>query len=56
MSLGGAHLGSFDRRKCKGPLSEPKATGDRVPWLKEGGRGTVPIAFRFQFRPGPLAD
>jgi len=27
-----------------------------VPWLKEGGKGTVPIAFHFQFRPDPLAD
>jgi hypothetical protein len=31
-------------------------SGDRVPWLKEGGKGTVPIAFHFQFRPDPLAD
>jgi hypothetical protein len=29
---------------------------DRVPRLKEGGKGTVPIAFHFQFRPNPLAD
>jgi hypothetical protein len=28
----------------------------RAPWLKEGGKGTVPIAFHLQFRPGPLAD
>ena len=26
VSLGSGHLGSFDRRKCKGPLSAPKAT------------------------------
>ena len=25
-------------------------------WLKEGGKGTVPLAFHFQFRPNPLAD
>ena len=25
------HLGSFDRRKCKGPLNGPKATGDHCP-------------------------
>jgi len=157
VSLGSGHLGSFDRRKCKGPLSGPSATGDqcpegwtlyqypgpgfagigdnsaeasyytwvdqhntlglgpdvpistgnendallalvggkwvvlrvpyplsfyakgldgriddpnsgwkgrgvwttsgdRVPWLKEGGKGTVPIAFHFQFRPNPLAN
>ena len=31
-------------------------SGDRAPWLKEGGKGTVPIAFHFQFRPDPLAD
>jgi len=24
--------------------------------LKEGGKGTVPIAFHFQLRPDPLAD
>jgi hypothetical protein len=28
----------------------------RTPWLKEGGKGTVPIAFHFQLRPHPLAD
>jgi hypothetical protein len=31
-------------------------SGDRAPWLKEGGKGTVPIAFHFQFRPNPLTD
>jgi len=31
VSLGSGHLGSFDRRKCKGPLSGPKATGDHCP-------------------------
>ncbi len=31
-------------------------SGDRTPWLKEGGRGTVPIACHFQLRPNPLAD
>jgi len=31
-------------------------SGDRTPWLKEGGKGTVPIAFHFQLRPNPLAD
>ena len=31
-------------------------SGDRAPWLKEGGKGRVPIAFHFQFRPDPLAD
>jgi hypothetical protein len=28
VSLGSGHLGSFDRRKCKGPLNGPQATGD----------------------------
>src|SRR3970282_1545929 len=27
VSLASGHLGSFDRRKCKGPLNGPKATG-----------------------------
>ena len=30
-SLGSGHLASFDRRKCKGPLNGPKATGDHCP-------------------------
>src|SRR5205814_3013364 len=29
VSLGSGHLGSFDRRKCKGPLNGPQATGDQ---------------------------
>ncbi len=31
VSLASGHLGSFDRRKCKGPLNGPKATGDQCP-------------------------
>jgi hypothetical protein len=31
VSLGSGHLGSFDRRKCKGPLNGPHATGDHCP-------------------------
>ena len=31
MSLASGHLGSFDRRLCKGPLNGPKATGDHCP-------------------------
>jgi hypothetical protein len=31
VSLGSGHLGSFDRRKCKGPLNGQKATGDHCP-------------------------
>lgn len=30
-SLGSGHLGEFDRRKCKGPLNGPEATGDHCP-------------------------
>jgi len=30
-SLGSGQLGSFDRRKCRGPLNGPKATGDHCP-------------------------
>ena len=30
-SLGSGHLGEFDRRKCKGPLNGPDATGDHCP-------------------------
>jgi hypothetical protein len=35
VSLGSGHLGEFDRRKCKGPLNGPKATGDHCPegWM-----------------------
>ncbi len=31
VSLGSGHLGSFDRRKCKGPLNGPTATGSHCP-------------------------
>jgi hypothetical protein len=31
VSLSSGHLGSFDRRKCKGPLNGPKATGNHCP-------------------------
>src|SRR5215203_4019156 len=30
-SLASGHLASFDRRKCKGPLNGPKATGQHCP-------------------------
>ena len=30
-------------------------SGDRTPWLKEGGRGTKPRAVHIQVRPDPLA-
>jgi hypothetical protein len=31
------------------------ASGDRTPWLKEGGQGTKPLVVHFQVRPTPLA-
>jgi hypothetical protein len=27
-----------------------------VPWLREGGLGSRPLAVHFQVRPNPLAD
>ncbi len=30
-------------------------SGDRVPWHKEGGKGTKPLVVHFQLRPDPLA-
>jgi hypothetical protein len=30
-ALASGHLGSFDRRKCRGPLNGPKATGQHCP-------------------------
>jgi hypothetical protein len=29
-------------------------SGDRTPWLKEGGKGTKPLVVHFQVRPNPL--
>ena len=31
VSLASGHLGEFDRRKCRGPLNGPAATGDHCP-------------------------
>ena len=31
------------------------SSGDRAPWLQEGGKGMVPLAVHFQLRPDPLA-
>jgi hypothetical protein len=31
VSLTSGHLGEFDRKKCKGPLNGPRATGDHCP-------------------------
>ena len=30
-------------------------SGDRTPWLKEGGKGTKPLIVQLQMRPSPLA-
>jgi hypothetical protein len=30
-------------------------SGDRTPWLKEGGQGSKPLVVHFQVRPDPLA-
>jgi hypothetical protein len=45
VSLGSGHLGSFDRRKCKGPLNGPKATG-----------GHCPEGWSFYRLPGPAFE
>ncbi|MPZ38659.1 MAG: carboxypeptidase regulatory-like domain-containing protein [Rhizobiales bacterium] len=31
------------------------SSGDRAPWLQEGGKGMKPMAVQFQLRPDPLA-
>jgi hypothetical protein len=31
------------------------SSGDRAPWLQEGGKGMLPMAVHFQLRPDPLA-
>ena len=31
-------------------------SGDRTPWLKEGGQGSKPLVVHFQVRPDPLAE
>jgi len=31
------------------------SSGDRTPWLQEGGKGMKPMAVHFQLRPDPLA-
>jgi hypothetical protein len=31
------------------------SSGDRAPWLQEGGKGMRPMAVQFQLRPNPLA-
>jgi hypothetical protein len=31
------------------------SSGDRAPWMQEGGKGMTPMAVHFQMRPNPLA-
>ena len=62
----GPYTLSFYATGIDGRIDDPNArwkgrgvwttSGDRAPWLKEGGKGTVSIALHFQFRPNPLAD
>ncbi|HUZ75345.1 MAG TPA: carboxypeptidase-like regulatory domain-containing protein [Stellaceae bacterium] len=57
---------SFYAKGMDGRIDDPNAgwkgrgvwttSGDRTPWLKEGGKGTTPLVFHFQVRPTPLAD
>ena len=55
----------FSAKGFDGRIDDPKAgwkgrglwssSGDRAPWLMEGGRGSMPMAVHFQLRPDPLA-
>ena len=55
----------FYAKGFDGRIDDPKAgwkgrglwttSGDRAPWLKEGGKGSKPIVVQFQLRPDPLA-
>jgi hypothetical protein len=55
----------FYAKGFDGRIDDPKAgwkgrglwttSGDRTPWLKEGGKGMRPFAVHFQLRPDPLA-
>ena len=55
----------FYAKGFDGRIDDPKAgwkgrglwttSGDRTPWLMEGGKGRTPIAVQFQLRPDPLA-
>jgi hypothetical protein len=57
---------SFYAKGLDGRIDDPNAgwkgrglwstNGDRTPWLKEGGKGSMPRAVHIQFRPDPLAD
>jgi hypothetical protein len=55
----------FYAKGLDGRIDDPKAgwkgrglwttSGDRTPWLREGGKGSLPIAVHFQYRPDPLS-
>ena len=55
----------FYMKGVEGRIDDPNAgwkgrglwvpSGDRTPWLKEGGKGTKPLVVHFQMRPDPLA-
>ena len=55
----------FYSKGFEGRIDDPEAgwkgrgiwvpSGDRTPWLKEGGKGTKPLVVHFQLRPDPLA-
>jgi len=55
----------FYAKGFEGRIDDPNAgwkgrglwvpSGDRTPWLKEGGKGTRPLVVHFQTRPNPLA-
>jgi hypothetical protein len=55
----------FYAKGFDGRIDDPKAgwkgrgvwsaSGDRTPWLREGGKGSLPLAVHFQMRPHPLA-
>ena len=55
----------FYAKGFDGRIDDPKAgwkgrglwttSGDRTPWLMEGGKGRTPMAVQFQLRPDPLA-
>ncbi len=55
----------FYTKGFEGRIDDPEAgwkgrgiwvpSGDRTPWLMEGGKGTKPLVVHFQVRPDPLA-
>ncbi len=57
-------MGFYDKG-LDGRIDDPNAgwkgrglwtsSGDRTPWLSEGGKGSKPLAVHFQLRPDPLA-